>query len=141
MLFSLGSSSTWAVSSSMPPKSSFYFLSVCSLFLGPNSCITLGSDIRRVVLDALQVRVDLHYMQERLTFLPIVLMCQWFAPTKLLVTFETEGMGAFTQEELDRYTIKDQNGNIIALDLPTKFVLIANHQVCTLSERPSCFPC
>ncbi len=38
-------------------------------------------------------------------------------------------MGALTKEDIDRYIIKDENGNPIALDLPTKFVLIANHQV------------
>jgi hypothetical protein len=65
-----------------------------------------------------------------LIFYPFtVLMCQWFAPTKLAITFETEGMGALTKEDIDRYIIKDENGNPIALDLPTKFVLIANHQV------------
>jgi hypothetical protein len=56
-------------------------------------------------------------------------MCYWFAPTKLVITFETEGMGAFTQDELDRYVVKDEDGTPVALDLPTKFVLIANHQV------------
>ncbi|PPQ72722.1 hypothetical protein CVT26_003017 [Gymnopilus dilepis] len=59
----------------------------------------------------------------------MILMCQWFAPTKLLVTFETEGMGAFTQDEIDRFIVKDSDGNNIGLNLPTKFVLIANHQV------------
>uniref|UniRef100_A0A8H8CPN0 Phospholipid/glycerol acyltransferase domain-containing protein n=1 Tax=Psilocybe cubensis TaxID=181762 RepID=A0A8H8CPN0_PSICU len=58
-----------------------------------------------------------------------ILMCQWFAPTKLLITFETQGMGAFTQEEIDKYILKDKEGNAVGLDLPTKFVLIANHQV------------
>ncbi|KAF8973757.1 acyltransferase-domain-containing protein [Flammula alnicola] len=58
-----------------------------------------------------------------------ILMSQWFAPTKLVVTFETEGMGSFTPEEIDRYVIRDNDGNPVALDLPTKFVLIANHQV------------
>lgn len=57
-------------------------------------------------------------------------MCQWFSPTKFLVTFETTGMGAFTPEEIDRYVIKDAEGNHVGLDLPTRFVLIANHQVC-----------
>ena len=38
-------------------------------------------------------------------------------------------MGALTKEDIDRYIIKDENGNPTALDLPTKFVLIANHQV------------
>jgi 1-acyl-sn-glycerol-3-phosphate acyltransferase len=58
-----------------------------------------------------------------------ILMCQWFSPTKFLVTFETTGMGAFTPEEIDRYVIKDAEGNHVGLDLPTRFVLIANHQV------------
>ena len=58
-----------------------------------------------------------------------VLMCQWFAPTKLRITFETQGMGAFTQAEIDQYVVKDSNGKPVGLELPTKFVLIANHQV------------
>ena len=56
-------------------------------------------------------------------------MCQWFAPTKLRITFETQGLGSFTPEEINRYVIRDTDGKVIALDLPTKFVLIANHQV------------
>jgi len=56
-------------------------------------------------------------------------MCQWFAPTKLIVTFEREGMGAFTQQDIDEFVIKDEKNNAVGLDLPTKFVLIANHQV------------
>jgi hypothetical protein len=56
-------------------------------------------------------------------------MCQWFAPTKLRITFETQGLGRFTPEEINRYVIRDAGGKVIALDLPTKFVLIANHQV------------
>jgi hypothetical protein len=59
-----------------------------------------------------------------------VLMSQWFAPTKLVVTFETQGMGRFTPEEIDLFLIKDTDGRPVALNLPTKFVLIANHQVC-----------
>jgi len=38
-------------------------------------------------------------------------------------------MGKFTQEELDKYVVKDSEGNAVGLDLPTQFVLIANHQV------------
>lgn len=56
-------------------------------------------------------------------------MCCWFAPSKLRITFETQGMGAFTQDELDRYVLRDAAGTPVALDLPTQFVLIANHQV------------
>jgi hypothetical protein len=56
-------------------------------------------------------------------------MCQWFAPTKLRITFETQGLGSFTPEQINSYVIKDTDGKIIALNLPTKLVLIANHQV------------
>ena len=59
-----------------------------------------------------------------------VLMCQWFAPTKLLITFETKGEGRFTPEEIQCYSIKNKHGDIVALNFPSKFVLIANHQVC-----------
>jgi cell division protein FtsI/penicillin-binding protein 2 len=59
----------------------------------------------------------------------LVLMCQWFAPTQLIITFATKRKGAVSQHDIERYIIKDHNGNPVALDLPTKFVLIANHQV------------
>lgn len=58
-----------------------------------------------------------------------VLMCQWFAPTKLSVTFETEGKGRFTPEEIEDAVIRGPRGELLSLNLPTKFVLIANHQV------------
>ncbi|KAF8167908.1 acyltransferase-domain-containing protein [Crassisporium funariophilum] len=58
-----------------------------------------------------------------------ILMCQWFAPTKIRITFETQGLGRFTPAELERYVVKDKEGNAVGLDLPTKFVLIANHQI------------
>lgn len=59
----------------------------------------------------------------------IVLMCQWFAPTKLVITFERQGKGRFTEEEIQRVVVKDEAGQVVALNLPKKFVLIANHQV------------
>ncbi|KAK7064450.1 putative acyltransferase CST26 [Favolaschia claudopus] len=59
----------------------------------------------------------------------LVLMCQWFAPTKLIISFEREGKGRLTQEEIDRIVKKNSNGEVESLDLPTKFVFIANHQV------------
>lgn len=55
-------------------------------------------------------------------------MCSWFAPTNLVITFETKGLGKFTPEELERLVENDSEGNI-HLNLPTKSVLIANHQV------------
>lgn len=59
----------------------------------------------------------------------LVLMCQWFAPTKLRITFETQGPGKFSREEIDRVVQKDAEGEVVTLNLPSKFVLIANHQV------------
>lgn len=53
-----------------------------------------------------------------------------------MITFETEGKGAFTQDEIDRVAVRDSSGNVVSLDLPTKFVMIANHQVC-VSKRIS----
>ena len=38
-------------------------------------------------------------------------------------------MGAFTQQDIDEFVTKDEKNNAVGLDLPTKFVLIANHQV------------
>ena len=58
-------------------------------------------------------------------------MCQLFAPTKLRVTFETEGLGAFTPEQIERTVVRDASGNVVQLRLPPKMVIIANHQVCT----------
>ncbi|EKM83713.1 hypothetical protein AGABI1DRAFT_32690 [Agaricus bisporus var. burnettii JB137-S8] len=55
-------------------------------------------------------------------------MCQWFAPTELRVTFETQGLGKFSKEEIERIVVKNVNGTV-TLNLPTKFVLTANHQV------------
>ncbi|KAI0067914.1 acyltransferase-domain-containing protein [Artomyces pyxidatus] len=59
----------------------------------------------------------------------LVLMCQWFAPTRLIITFERDGLGAFTQDELDDLVVRDKSGRVSALNLPQKAVLIANHQV------------
>ncbi|KAJ7655086.1 acyltransferase-domain-containing protein [Mycena polygramma] len=59
----------------------------------------------------------------------LILMCQWFAPTKLVISFQREGKGAFTAEQIERIVIKNKSGEVVSLDLPTKFILIANHQV------------
>ncbi|KAK0456264.1 acyltransferase-domain-containing protein [Armillaria borealis] len=59
----------------------------------------------------------------------LILICQWFAPTKLIVSFETTGQGSFTPEDIDRIIVKDKKGDVVSLNLPTKFVMIANHQI------------
>ncbi|KAA1468636.1 acyltransferase-domain-containing protein [Dentipellis sp. KUC8613] len=59
----------------------------------------------------------------------LVLMCQWLAPTRLVVTFETEGPGAFTEEEVAKVAVRNKSGRVVGLNLPQKLVLIANHQV------------
>ncbi len=58
-------------------------------------------------------------------------MSQYFAPTRLIVTFELIGPGAFSQEEVDKIAVRGSNGQVLALKLPQKSVLIANHQVRT----------
>ncbi|KAH8100592.1 acyltransferase-domain-containing protein [Cristinia sonorae] len=59
----------------------------------------------------------------------LLLICQWFAPTKFVITFEKAGLGRFTEEEIARLVIRDETGRIVQLKLPPKSVLIANHQM------------
>ncbi|KII93343.1 hypothetical protein PLICRDRAFT_171111 [Plicaturopsis crispa FD-325 SS-3] len=59
----------------------------------------------------------------------LVLISQWFAPTRLVVTFETEGQGRLTEEEIRGIVERNPAGEVTALRLPTKSILIANHQV------------
>lgn len=56
-------------------------------------------------------------------------MNQWFAPTKLSITFETQGQGKFTEEEIQNVVERDPSGKVIALRLPSKCVVTSNHQV------------
>ncbi|KNZ73498.1 hypothetical protein J132_03262 [Termitomyces sp. J132] len=58
-----------------------------------------------------------------------ILMCQCFAPTSLRITFETEGKGSFNVEDIKKLVIKNEAGDVASLNLPTKFVLISNHQI------------
>ncbi|KAL0580279.1 hypothetical protein V5O48_001696 [Marasmius crinis-equi] len=58
----------------------------------------------------------------------LILMCQWFAPTKLAITFETKGKGAFREDEIEDIVVKNDKGEVVSLNLPQKFVYIANHQ-------------
>ncbi|KAL5536028.1 hypothetical protein ACEPAF_4122 [Sanghuangporus sanghuang] len=58
-----------------------------------------------------------------------VLMCQLFAPTTLRVTFETDGLGAFTPEQIQQIVVRDSSGKVVELRLPPKMVIIANHQI------------
>jgi len=59
----------------------------------------------------------------------MILMCQCFSPTKIRVTLETTGMGAFSAEEIERMVVRDQSNGVAFLNIPTKFVLISNHQI------------
>jgi hypothetical protein len=60
-------------------------------------------------------------------------MNQWFAPTQLSITFEKEGQGYFSDEQIEHIVVRNKEGKVIALKLPTKAILIANHQVGTSS--------
>ncbi|KAI0702491.1 acyltransferase-domain-containing protein [Cytidiella melzeri] len=59
----------------------------------------------------------------------LILVCQLFAPTSLHVTFQQDGPGSFTQQEIDEVAERDASGRVVSLHLPEKTVLIANHQV------------
>jgi hypothetical protein len=56
-------------------------------------------------------------------------MIQWFAPTRLSITFEMEGKGRFSKEQLKQIIVRNTEGKVVALKLPTKSILRANHQV------------
>lgn len=55
-------------------------------------------------------------------------MCQLFGPTTLLISFETEGVGALSQEAVERIAVRDKAGRVVGLQLPQKAAVIANHQ-------------
>ena len=75
------------------------------------------------------------HSHKRLMYCMSVLMCQWFAPTKLVVTFEQEGQGRFTEEQIAQVVERDARGRVVGLRLPQRAVLIANHQVGPSSGR------
>ncbi|PSR85826.1 hypothetical protein PHLCEN_2v5302 [Hermanssonia centrifuga] len=54
---------------------------------------------------------------------------QIFAPTTLVVSFEREGLGRFSEKEIKEIVERDEAGKVVALRLPQKAVMIANHQV------------
>lgn len=124
----------------MAPNLSSSSLSVSFPFDGQESSTMQVFAILRDLLAAFRVRPYFPINSYIHNLISLVLMCQLFAPTKLVVTFETEGMGRFTPEEIDLCLIKDNDGNPVALDLPTKFVLIANHQVCSCHLHPYLLP-
>lgn len=59
----------------------------------------------------------------------MILMSQWFAPTRLSITFEKEGLGRFSDEQIEQTIVRNTDGKVVALKLPTKSILIANHQM------------
>lgn len=69
-------------------------------------------------------------------------MCQWFAPSRLVITFEHDGPGAFAIDEMRDIVIRGRNGRVLGLNLPRKSILIANHQVgiCSVSAVTSPSP-
>ncbi|KAF8272976.1 acyltransferase-domain-containing protein [Lactarius quietus] len=59
----------------------------------------------------------------------LILMSQCFAPTRLTITFELHGPGAFSQDEIDNIAVRGSDGHVLSLRLPQKSILVANHQV------------
>jgi hypothetical protein len=70
----------------------------------------------------------------------LVLMCQWFAPSRLVITLEQDGLGAFSMDEIDAIAMRGRDGRVLGLNLPNKSVLIANHQVCTQASASDDLP-
>ncbi|KAJ3551374.1 hypothetical protein NM688_g4742 [Phlebia brevispora] len=59
----------------------------------------------------------------------LVFVSQLFAPTTMIISFERDGVGRICQEDIDRMVVRDETGRVLALNLPQKAVLIANHQI------------
>ena len=55
-------------------------------------------------------------------------MSQWFAPTKFIISFERDGIGRFSDANLEDIVVTDDAGRV-TLNFPNKFILISNHQV------------
>jgi hypothetical protein len=68
-------------------------------------------------------------------------MCQWFAPSRLVITLERDGPGAFSIDEIQKVTRRGGDGRVVGLNLPSKSVLIANHQVRTCLENLRAVAC
>lgn len=56
-------------------------------------------------------------------------MTHLFVPSTLKISFAQTGPGAFSEEDIRRTVVRDNNGRPIALEMPENLVLIANHQV------------
>lgn len=61
---------------------------------------------------------------------PLVFICQFFAPTRFVITYEGDNI---TEDTL--FT-KDSSGKVIKVNLPDKLVIMANHQVRTKRHYP-----
>jgi len=59
----------------------------------------------------------------------MILTSQLFAPTRLSITFERDGQGRFSDEQIEQIVVRNAGGKVVALKLPTKSILIANHQI------------
>lgn len=49
-------------------------------------------------------------------------MCQWFAPTSLVVTSEGDN-------GIEEVVVRDETGRVTELKLPPQVVMMPNHQV------------
>ena len=97
-----------------------YILKAFGTAKGLLDCLSVSTRLARCLAETADAR-------------SIALMSQVFAPTSLRVTFESEGPGAFTREQVEEMVVKDANGAVTELRLPNKMVIVANHQVCTVS--------
>lgn len=72
---------------------------------------------------------DHNFLCPHLSLAFSVLVTQWFAPTRMSITFEREGLGRFTEQEIEQVVVRNMDGEVVALNLPSKSILVANHQV------------
>ncbi|KAF8349893.1 acyltransferase-domain-containing protein [Amanita rubescens] len=124
--------------SARPPRSWFRFLTaLLFLVLFNLGCLLIHTSqlLFLLPLHFLSFAFPNHLYDEGIRFTKgafgflLILMCQWFAPTSIRVTFETEGKGKFSQEMIEQVVQKDENGDVVSLKLPDRFVLTANHQI------------
>ncbi|EIW86486.1 hypothetical protein CONPUDRAFT_44786 [Coniophora puteana RWD-64-598 SS2] len=86
--------------------------------------------LRVIPLQATQNLYDEGVRYSKGAFASLInLMNQWFAPTQLKITFEREGQGKVSEEDIERFVERDGSGKISFLRLPQKSVITSNHQV------------
>lgn len=129
MPYSTFSYSTWVVSRLTPRSLSFSSLSASFHLPRQSHSMMPGFASVRAPLALFSVSVFPPLIVSINGLTCPVLMCQWFAPSRLVITLERDGQGAFSMDEIREIAVRGRDGRVLGLKLPIKSVLIANHQV------------